>query len=57
MTDEAVKKRLEALAVLMRQPGTNVEKLSEEIDRLLGTKLHEEDKSMAGAWERSRRRK
>ena len=56
MTDEAIKKRLAEIGVLMKRPGANIEKLSAEIDELLGTKLSLEDKGLAGIWEHSHRR-
>ena len=55
MTDTQIKKRLEEIADLMSKPGADTEKLSEEIDVLLGTKLPPENKAAAGAWERSHR--
>jgi hypothetical protein len=56
-TDTAkIKERLVEIADLMKRPGANIEQLSAEIDRLLGTGLPTEDKRLAGAWERSHRR-
>jgi hypothetical protein len=43
MSSERIKKRLDEIAQKMREPGADLEKLSEEIDRLLGTELPPED--------------
>ena len=60
MTDAEIKKRLDQIAVEMKRPGANVEKLSDEIDRLLGIPklecLKPEERAMAHSWERSHRR-
>ena len=56
MTRDGVKKRLQEIGVLMRGPGANLEELSKEIDRLLGTEQVKEDSHLAGIWERQSRR-
>lgn len=57
MNSEQIKERLEQIAQEMKKPHANIEKLSQEIDRLLGTSLEAEDKHLASAWERSRGRR
>ena len=57
MDNKKLKEELDRIAAEMKRPNANVERLSKEIDELLGTALPEENKSLAGSWERSRRRK
>jgi hypothetical protein len=57
MTNEQIQKRLTEIGNLMKQPNADVEKLSKEIDQLLGTSLPEEDKHLGSSWERSRGRR
>lgn len=56
MNDNQIRQRLAEIARLMKKPDADIERLSAEIDMLLGTKLAPEDKGLAGAWERSHRR-
>jgi hypothetical protein len=56
MDEAAVKARLEQIAQQMKNPNADLEALSAEIDKLLGTTLPSEDNELASQWEKQTRR-
>lgn len=56
MNDSEIRKKLNDIAKMMKKPGANLEQLSAEIDKLLGTTPKQEDKALAREWENRTRR-
>ena len=55
MSDTCISEELDRIAREMKRPGANLEALSAEIDKLLGSALEPEDKYLARVWENGHR--